>query len=186
MFGVNHMIGSTSVPADGSAFFSRCLPDTSISTCGMLYLLCKWGFGKEGSRASLRNSPCGCRELLQVFTSIFGLPNGITTLKIIVAEDVAGRHPSCVPPPDVAPVVTFQVHKDGNVDMRPLQKLVQSEAMQGALALRWVEALCGDAIDQCGFQMRIVDLVGRCAMQEDFYFKKKHQFELEHAHVESL
>ena len=128
---MNHIAGSTSVPDTRSAFYSRCLPDTSVSTCGMLYLLCKWGFGKEGSNTSLRNCPSGCRELLRVFTSICGLPNGVTVLKMVVADDVAGRHPSCVPPPDVAPQATSHVHKDGMADMMPLPKLVRVKQCRG-------------------------------------------------------
>ena len=121
------------------SFASRCLPSTSVSTCGFLWLLLRWGTLKP--RRGGFQDPSNRQSALSILRSLMDSAGALGPWQLLL---------HCNPswqchwprPPAVLPgfvIVTMEVSAEGFVDVSPFAERSRAEPPLSAVSLWWSE-----------------------------------------------
>ena len=144
-FGTDQVFGSTSLGGSTKGhpcFFQRCLAVGSVSTVGVLLLLCKWAFADDDDGVGqLRNNPTGSMDMLLSFLSLPKETGLLPHVDVVVAGKVACRHPR--PLPSTATTIRLPIDNNCIMQLDSLRDLAHGPAVVPGqkMAKQWANAL---------------------------------------------
>ena len=138
------MVGSTALGPNSvqPLFFRRCLGVSSVSTVGLLLLLTKRFFADDcGADDKSCKNPAGSIDLLSACSTLPMETALLTEVSVVVASNVACRHPR--PLPSTPPTLVLGADNHGVMKLDALRDLAHGPNDQPGhkLAKQWATAL---------------------------------------------
>ena len=143
-----------------ATFFLRCLPQSCVSTAGLLMLLQRFSMTCGKSNGLIKMAGPACRDML------FGLAFLFTETDVGGQFDIVwdcGMHFSKQLLPHNLRTISITISRDGQLDFTALKQVAMGENSHGRVAAKaWHKALCCDTSGNWSCHMHVMDFARVC------------------------
>jgi len=119
----------------------RCLPTSSLATCGLLAMLARWAYcpPATGGMNEARSRAAACELMMTMLSWTIDVPEDIF-LRLLLVPSWNATWPRPAPLPDTASCIVL-VMQHGELDLQPLVDAATGQRPHNVLARSWLRAL---------------------------------------------